>query len=105
MTKQPIFVPNDHGSYDVSPAGVLFIAATTVWGPPHETTPKGIRAARDIIDSILAAARAGGFKQSDILMALMAKNPYNPRVIALAEEAVDAAGVDALRKIYVKHQL
>jgi hypothetical protein len=104
MTKQPIFTPNDHGSYDVSPVGVLFLAATTVWGPPHETTPEGIRNSRDVIDSTLAAARVGGFKQSDVLLALMAKNPFNPRVIALAQEAVEAVGIQALREIFIRHK-
>lgn len=42
MNSQPMFKPNGDG-YDISSAGVLMLAAGTVYGDPSETTPNGLR--------------------------------------------------------------
>jgi hypothetical protein len=94
-TSQTMFTPNGDG-YDISPAGILLLAAGTVFGPPHETTAEGVRKARALIDDMLAAARAGGFKQSDILLTLLARNQPTKGCAAMAQAACDAAGTDAL---------
>lgn len=103
-TSQPMFTPNGDG-YDISPAGVLLLAAETVYGPPHETTPEGVRKARALIDDMLAAARAGGFMQNDILLTLLARNQPTKRCAAMAQAACDAAGADALHGVLARARL
>ena len=104
MTAQTMFTPNGDG-YDISPAGVLLLVADTIYGPSHETTPQGIRNARSFMDDTLAAARAGGFMQNDILRTLLAKHKMSPRIMALAQEAVDAAGDEAMHEVFAKHRM
>lgn len=99
MSAQAMFKPNGDG-YDISPAGVLLLAAETVYGDPRETTPKGIGNARTLMDGILDAAHAGGFKQCDILRTLLARNRATRQVAAMAQAAVDAAGADAISDLF-----
>ena len=95
MNTQPMFKPNGDG-YDISPAGVLLLAAGTIYGDPTETTPQGISNARKLMDGILDAARAGGFKQNDILRTLLARNQPSQRLAAMAQAACAAAGAGAI---------
>jgi len=94
--QQPMFTPNGDG-YDVSPAGVLILAAGTVHGPAQETTPDGIRNAQRLVDGILSAARAGGYAQCEVLETLLAKLPYTPRVGAMAQAACAVISAPAMR--------
>ena len=95
MNAQPMFTDNGDG-YDITPAGALLLAADTVYGDPTETTPQGISNARKLMDGILGAARAGGFKQNDILRTLLARNQPSQRLAAMAQAACAAAGVGAI---------
>ncbi|KAB8042570.1 hypothetical protein [Janthinobacterium aquaticum] len=95
MTKQAMFTPNADG-YDISPAGVLLLCADTVYGDPAETTPEGIRNARAMMESLLSAARAGGYTQGDVLHTLLARKQLNRRVMDMAQAACDAAGAERL---------
>ena len=95
MSTQAMFRPNGDG-YDASPAGVLLLAAGAIYGDPTETTPQGIRNAHKMVDGILDAARAGGFKQGDILRTLLARNQTTPRLAAMAQAACAAAGPGAI---------
>jgi hypothetical protein len=100
-TSQPMFTPNGDG-YDISPAGALLLAADTVYGPPHEPTPEGVRNDSALIDDMLAAARTGGFMQNDTLLTLLARNRPTKRCAAMAPAACDAAGADALHVVLAR---
>ena len=62
--------------------------------------PEGMQFARDAMYGILAAARAGGYKQCDILETLLLSGDMTPRIGAMAREACDAAGLPALRALF-----
>jgi hypothetical protein len=104
MNTQPMFKPNGDG-YDISPAGVLLLAAETVYGDPRDTTPQGIGNARTLMDGILDAAHAGGFKQCDILRTLLARNQVTPRLAAMARTACAAAGPGAIGDVFDRARL
>lgn len=101
MTTQPLFKPTPDGTaYDIQPAGVLLILADTVYGDPDQTTPAGRARAIAMIDAIFTAARAGGFTQCEILETLLSKNEVSHRVKAMAVQACDAAGNEAIGRIF-----
>ncbi|MET3132633.1 hypothetical protein AAKU55_002910 [Oxalobacteraceae bacterium GrIS 1.11] len=104
MTMQTMFTPNSDG-FDVSPAGALLLIAGTAYGDPSETTPEGMRNSHAFIGDVLAAARAGGYTQGDVLHTLLSRNKHSPRITAMAQAAVDAAGSAAMRKVFAKHRL
>lgn len=91
--------------FDITAPGVLFITAGTLYGNPAETTPEGMEKAKLLIDSILAASVAGGFKQRDILETLLAQKPHDRRTVNLAHAACDAAGPSAIREIFARFGL
>jgi hypothetical protein len=100
MSKTPsLFAPNGDG-YDIQPAGVLLILADTVYNNPQDSSPTGRVRAKNMIDAILTAARAGGFKQGDILATLLATSEVTHRLKDMAVAACDAAGPDAIGQIF-----
>ena len=99
MNAQAMFTPNGNG-YDISPAGLLIIAAGTAYGDPSETTPEGMRNSNAIINEILNAARAGGFTQCDVLHTLLSRNQPTKRIAEMAQAACDAAGYDGYRAVF-----
>ena len=101
MNDQPMFRPNGDG-YDVSPAGVLLLAAGTIYCDPSETTPQGISNARKLMDGILTAAHDGGFKQGDILRMLLARNQVTQRLAAMARAACAVAGAVAIGEVLTR---
>ena len=101
MNTKPLFTPTTDGAaYDIQPAGVLILLADTVYGDPSESSPTGRTKAKAMMGSLLAAARAGGFTQSDILETLLSRGEVSHRVKALAVEACAAAGNDAISEIF-----
>lgn len=94
MSAQPLFTPNGDG-YDIQPAGVLLLLAMEVRDNPHKHGR-----IQGLIDTMLSAARAGGFTQGDILQTLLARGESSPRVRAMAVEACAAAGNEAIAKIF-----
>ena len=65
MTTLPLFTPTADGTaYDIQPAGVLLLLANTVYGDPIDTPPAGRARAKSVVDAMLAAAQAGGYKQA-----------------------------------------
>jgi len=100
MTKTPsLFTPNANG-FEIQPAGVLLILADTIYNNPQDSTPTGRARARTMMDAILTAARAGGFKQGDILATLLARGEVTHRLKDMAVAACDAAGPDAIGRIF-----
>lgn len=95
MTTQPMFRENGDG-YDLSPAGTFVLSAGVAYGDPAEASPEGIRLAHSFVESVLSAARAGGFTQCDILHTLLARSETGCRMLTMAQAACDAAGVAAM---------
>ena len=101
MNDKQLFTPTADGTaYDIQPAGVLLILAGTVYGDPSETPPAGRIRGKALMDAMLTAARAGGFKQGDILATLLARREVSHRVKAMAVQACAAAGNEALGKLF-----
>lgn len=91
---------DDEQPIPLTPPDVLLLAADTVYGDPRETTQDGQRKAQFVIDSILSAAIAGGFKYEQTLRALMKLNRPTQLMLELARSACKAAGDPALRKVF-----
>jgi hypothetical protein len=104
MSGQAIFKPNGKG-FDIAPAGVLLLAAEAVYGGPSESTLEGQHRAQGLLDEMMAAARAGGYAQCDILLTLLASHKLSRRVMVMAQEACAAAGPAAMRDAFAKSGL
>jgi hypothetical protein len=87
MKRPPMFTPNGDG-YDITLAGVLLLAGDAVHGDPAETAPQGRANAQEMVDCILAAATAGGFRMADTVRALLRRNEPTARLQNLAQNAV-----------------
>ena len=98
-TTTSLFTPNGDG-YDIQPAGVLLILADTIYNNPQDSSPTGRARAKTMLDAILSAARAGGFKQGDILATLLATGKVSHRIKDMAVTACHAAGPDAIGRIF-----
>ena len=83
-------VPVGAGEY-VHPATFLLMCGYLVHVAAKADA--GARAdARQLLDSILTAARIGGFHRADLLETLMSRNERTDRLRSLAHAAVDAIG-------------
>ncbi len=104
MTAQPLFRQNPddpEGGYLLSPAGVLLLVGSMAHEPDGEISAQGRRNALDVLARLLGAARAGGFAQGQVVLeTLLANGDVSERVKALAQAAVDAAGTEAMARIF-----
>ena len=89
-----MFTPNGDG-YTITMPGLLLLCADAIYG--DDTPPAGQANAQAMMNALLAAAFAGGFKQGDILRTLLARNKPDRRTKLMAQEACDAAGTDRIR--------
>ena len=65
-TSQPLFTPTADGeAYEIQPAGVLLILAEMVYGPQDDPQWTGGPKTEANIQAMLAAARAGGYRDVD----------------------------------------
>ena len=96
MTTKSLITPLADG-YDIHPAGVLILMASEVYHYPERNTDGQ---AKKHLDAVLAAARAGGFKQCDILVTLLSQKEVSSRVAEMAIKACALAGTEALVKIF-----
>ena len=88
-----LFTPAPDGkSYDMHPAAALLIMAGDLYSDPCELSREDQALAHAYIESVLSAARAGGFTQGDILATLLASEEVSPRVLDMAVRACEAAG-------------
>ena len=108
MTKQPMFKqdPNDsEGGYLLSMYGVLALVGATAYEADDEAvTPRGRDNAKYALARILSAARAGGFKQGDLLDTMFANGEVSQRLRDMVYAAVDAAGNEAMLAIVAAMQ-
>ena len=97
----PLFTPTADGqAYDIAPAGVLLILADMVYGPQDDPDWTGGPKAEAMIQSLLVAARAGGYAQADILHTLLVGGERSSRVELMARAACAAAGNDRLAALF-----
>lgn len=104
MNTQPMFKENGDG-YDISAAGVVLIVAGIVYGDDAETSAEGMRKSTALLDGVLTAAHAGGYRQCDILRTLLARNQPDRRVMLMVQAACNAAGDTAMRDVLVSMRL
>jgi hypothetical protein len=93
----PLFTPTADGqAYDIQPAGVLLILADMVYGLQDDPEWTGGPKTEAMIQAMLAAARAGGYTQTDILHTLLVRGERSKRLELMAREACAAAGNDRI---------
>ena len=101
MSNTPLFKPTADGTaLDIQPAGVLIMLASFVYDPESDMSNNDKASLKHHVDSMFAAARAGGFAQSDILATLLSKNEVSHRVKAIAVQVCEAAGGAAIARIF-----
>ena len=102
MTTQPLYTPTaDRTAYDIQPAGVLLLLADAVYGEDrNDATATGQACAENMILAILAAARAGGYTQTDILQTIIVRGERSKRIQGMARAACTAAGNERLSAIF-----
>ena len=88
MKTKPLFTPTADG-YDIQPGGVLIMLASYVYGHESGLSDSSRAGLKHHVDSILTAARAGGFTQCDILATLVSRNEVSHRIKAMAVQAED----------------
>ena len=96
----------DGQAYDLNATAVLLILADTAYGDgKHDTPPTGQARAAKTVAELLAAATAGGYKQTDILETLLTMGEVSKRVTAMCADAMDAAGNERIRAIFESMRL
>lgn len=97
----PLFTPTaDDQAYDIQPAGVLLILADMVYGPQDDPEWTGGPKTEAMIHAMLAAARAGGYAQTDILHTLLVRGERSKRIELMARAACAAAGNQRLKMLF-----
>jgi ABC-type dipeptide/oligopeptide/nickel transport system permease component len=91
MSEQVTFKSN-RGGMDIPPAAALYLLADVAYGDPVHSTPGSRAFAKAMLEELLRLARARGYKQSDILHTLLAKNQLTDRVMIMAQVACDVIG-------------
>jgi hypothetical protein len=82
------------------PDELLRTAATALYGAPAMLTTQAKQIAECLIDGVLSAATAGGYRQADILATLLARCTPSRRVYRMTREACSAAGTEALQVLF-----
>lgn len=67
--------------------------------PPADSTSWGATRARIFVDGMLAAAKAGGYMQCDILETMLSKCDITDRLRMMAHCACEAAGEDGINRV------
>jgi hypothetical protein len=100
-TPQPLITPTADGqAYDIQPAGVLLILADMVYGPQDDPQWMAGPKIEAFVQVMLAAARAGGYTQTDILHTLLVRGERSLRVQDMARAACEAAGAERTNAIF-----
>jgi len=86
-----IFTTTGDG-HDMTPNGVLLLFGNTAYGDAAETTPERHRNAALLIDGMLSAAAAGGYKECNLLRHMLTWNTPTTRLAIMAQAACEAAG-------------
>jgi hypothetical protein len=95
-TSQPLFTP----TADIQSAGVLLLLAEMGYGPQDDPEWKCGPKLGAVVHAILAAARAGGYTQTDILHTLLVRGERSKRLELMARAACVSAGNDRLAELF-----
>lgn len=82
------------------PDEMLRTAAIALHGAPAALTPQARQIAAHLVDGVLSAATAGGYRQADILGTLLARCTMSRRITRMCREACSAAGTEALQVVF-----
>ena len=99
---KPTFTPTPDGTaYDLNASAVMLMLADSAHGSSSRNTPPAgkKRAAKGLAD-LLAAARAGGYTQADILETLLTRGDTSQRVATMCSDAMAAAGNERIGKVF-----
>jgi len=100
-SSKPLFTTTADGTaYDLQPAGVLLILADMVYGPQDDPAWTGGAKTEAMVQAMLAAARAGGYTQTDILHTLLVRGERSKRIENMARAACAAAGNDRMATLF-----
>ena len=100
-TAKPLFTLTADGTaFDMQPAGVLLILADMVYGPQDDPAWTGRAKTEAMIQAMLAAARVGGYPQTDNLHTLLVRGERSKRIENMARAACAAAGNDRLAALF-----
>lgn len=101
MTKEPNFTLAADGTIcNIQPAGLLLILADLVYEPHDDPAWTGEPKSKFMIETLLAAARASGYTQTDFLQTLLARGDRSQRVQDMAQAACAAVGCDRVVEIF-----
>lgn len=96
MTYDQAFIPRPDGGYDIRPEGVLLLLGREI----STTPPTALRAKLEgHVRAFLQAARAGGYKQTEVLETLLTRGGTSKRVLRMCHEACDAAGPERIGEV------
>ncbi|TCG03510.1 hypothetical protein BZM27_47970 [Paraburkholderia steynii] len=91
MRFHPKLIKFVDGEPYINGAGILLLSADALHGNVP-VKPDARQRAQSTIDALLAAARTGGFTQSEVLETLLSKDREAERTVDLAIIAVDCIG-------------
>ncbi|MFM9437409.1 phosphoribosylformylglycinamidine (FGAM) synthase-like amidotransferase family enzyme [Janthinobacterium sp. CG_23.3] len=99
-----LFTPEGEG-YRCSASGTILLCAHAAYSD-DDVTLTGRANAQALIDSVLSAAFAGGFKQGDIVRTMLADpRRHDSRLADMLEAACAAAGDAAIGAIFDKARI
>lgn len=82
---QPLHTKSADGTDLLSAAGVLFLAASAAFDKNHPADAR--KRATAVVENLLNAAHAAGFKQRDILQTLLQRGERSDRVRQMVQQA------------------
>jgi hypothetical protein len=98
QTFPEMFTPNASGGYDMSPAGMLVLAAQTYYRLKHENSPERIASAKQFMQDVLAEARTVGYSRISQLSAALLCGERSPRLTAMANHACAKVSTAKMRQ-------
>lgn len=99
---KPTAKPSADGTaYDLNATAVMLVLADSAHGNgSHDTPPTGQACAAKALADLLAAARAGGYPQSEVLETLLNSGDTSQRVATMCAEAMVAAGNERIGTVF-----
>jgi hypothetical protein len=98
QTFPEMFKTNASGGCDMSPAGMLVMAAHTYYRLKHENSQERLDSAKQFMQRVLAAARTVGYSQISQLSAALACGDTSPRMIKMANQACSKVPAETMRQ-------
>lgn len=99
QTYPEMFTPNDNGGYDMSPAGMLLLAAHTYYRLKHENSQARLDSAKQFMQQVLTEARIAGFARISRLSAVLVCGDKSPQVVKMANQACAKVPVEKMRAL------